>query len=72
MSEEYTNVTGDGGVQRKVIVEGSGDEPPLHAQCLGGVLRQISRPSDSYMCHFASVDHALDLTGYCHSLSGLL
>ena len=69
MSQEYTNVTDDGGVQKRIIVEGSGNEPPLHAQCLGGVLRQISMSSDSCMCHFASVDHTLDLLRLCHSLS---
>ena len=41
MSQEYTNVTDDGKVQKRVIIEGTGDKPPLHAQCLGGVLRQI-------------------------------
>lgn len=33
--EEYENVTSDGGVRKKVIQEGSGDElPPRHAPCL--------------------------------------
>ena len=70
MSQEYTHVTSDGGVQKRVVVEGTGDEPPLHAQCLGWVSRRIPMPSDSYMCHFASVDHALDLLRLCHSLFG--
>lgn len=41
-SEEYINVTIDGGVQKKIVVEGTGEAPPLHAQCLGEALRYLS------------------------------
>ena len=41
-SEEYINVTADGGVKKKTVLEGTGDAPPLHAQCLGEALRHLS------------------------------
>lgn len=42
VSEEYTDVTADGGVKKRVLSEGTGEVPPLHAQCLGKAMRQIS------------------------------
>ena len=41
-SEEYIDVTCDGGVRKRVIVEGTGESPPLHAQCLGEAMCHTS------------------------------
>ncbi len=37
---ESINVLPDGGVVKRVIQEGSGDVPPLHARCLGALAGQ--------------------------------
>ena len=35
MTDTATDVTKDGLVKKTVLVEGSGDVPPLYARCLG-------------------------------------
>ena len=46
---DFVNVTEDGGVSKKVITEGYGDTPPLHARCVVHYVGRLADDGNEFM-----------------------
>lgn len=46
---DFTNVTDDGIVSKKVIVEGQGEKPPLHARCVVHFVGRLAEDGTEFL-----------------------